>query len=261
MEYKKMYSGFGEKHCLREWSRLSGIPAGSLSRYLNNGMTIEQIFKYRGVEYGSGLKSSDPAEPTMTLSEVEAFIHDRIRYPGFGTMAKCTEWAQKLKISRVLFWYELNIEGLSVEEVFRKYENTVAVLPRKPRMSKNMELTRMYVEDLLWQSGYVVDDTKLVEVESVGRTHHRVKYANDYLGVYDYSTDTLRFKNQQTLKLREPLVENQAIMKTEIGWWELTPHTLRDLVEYDPPKTEKVQDIHVSGVRTRRRPSVGPRRR
>ena len=45
------YEGFGESHHLREWSRRLNIPAGSLGRYLHNGLTIEEVAELRGVTY------------------------------------------------------------------------------------------------------------------------------------------------------------------------------------------------------------------
>jgi hypothetical protein len=45
------YEGFGEVHHLREWARLLSIPHGSLHRYLQNGLTIEEVAEVRGVRY------------------------------------------------------------------------------------------------------------------------------------------------------------------------------------------------------------------
>lgn len=43
--------GFGEQHGLREWARIAGIPHVSLRRYLLNGLTVEEVFKLRGIKY------------------------------------------------------------------------------------------------------------------------------------------------------------------------------------------------------------------
>lgn len=45
------YEGFGESHHLREWARRLDIPAGSLLRYLQNGLTIEEAAEVRGIVY------------------------------------------------------------------------------------------------------------------------------------------------------------------------------------------------------------------
>jgi hypothetical protein len=45
------YEGFGESHHLREWARRLGVPAGSLCRYLLNGLTIEEVAEVRNVDY------------------------------------------------------------------------------------------------------------------------------------------------------------------------------------------------------------------
>jgi hypothetical protein len=45
------YQGFGEAHGLREWARLLRLPHGSVSRYLQKGLTIEEVARLRGVKY------------------------------------------------------------------------------------------------------------------------------------------------------------------------------------------------------------------
>jgi hypothetical protein len=45
------YEGFGEKHHLREWARRLGLPHGSLRRYLQNGLSIEEVAEVRGIQY------------------------------------------------------------------------------------------------------------------------------------------------------------------------------------------------------------------
>lgn len=45
------YPGFGEEHTNAEWARRLGIPRNSLWRYLQRGLTIELIAKYRGIKY------------------------------------------------------------------------------------------------------------------------------------------------------------------------------------------------------------------
>lgn len=50
-KYREKIAGFGEAHHLREWARLLDIPPGSLSRYLKNGLTIEEVAEVRGIKY------------------------------------------------------------------------------------------------------------------------------------------------------------------------------------------------------------------
>ena len=47
----KKYEGFGESHHLREWARLLSIPAPSLLRYLQRGLTIEEAAEIRKAKY------------------------------------------------------------------------------------------------------------------------------------------------------------------------------------------------------------------
>jgi hypothetical protein len=58
MDRVKMYhggqrkiEGFGEAHHFREWARLLSIPHGSLHRYLQKGLTIEEVAEVRGIQY------------------------------------------------------------------------------------------------------------------------------------------------------------------------------------------------------------------
>jgi hypothetical protein len=48
---QRKIEGFGENHHLREWARQLGIPHGSLHRYLQNGLTIEEVAEVRGIQY------------------------------------------------------------------------------------------------------------------------------------------------------------------------------------------------------------------
>lgn len=46
-----IYKGFGEEHTGPEWARRLGVPRKSMYRYLQKGMTIEEIVAYRGIDY------------------------------------------------------------------------------------------------------------------------------------------------------------------------------------------------------------------
>lgn len=45
------YKGFGEEHTGPEWGRCLGVPRKSMYRYLQRGLSIEQIVAYRGIDY------------------------------------------------------------------------------------------------------------------------------------------------------------------------------------------------------------------
>ena len=47
----KTYPGFGEKHTNAEWAKLLGLPRNTLWRYLQRGLTIEEIAQKRGLKY------------------------------------------------------------------------------------------------------------------------------------------------------------------------------------------------------------------
>ena len=41
------YEGFGERHTCGQWADISGIPRHTFKRYLNQGLTVEEIFEKR----------------------------------------------------------------------------------------------------------------------------------------------------------------------------------------------------------------------
>ena len=45
------YEGFGEKHTVAQWVKLLNLPRTSLWRYLNDGLTIEEVARIRKVKY------------------------------------------------------------------------------------------------------------------------------------------------------------------------------------------------------------------
>jgi len=47
----RKYPGFGEEHTNAEWAKLFGLPRNTFSRYLQRGLTVEQIAQLRGVKY------------------------------------------------------------------------------------------------------------------------------------------------------------------------------------------------------------------
>lgn len=47
----RKYPGFSEEHTNAEWAKLLEIPRNTLWRYLQNGLTVEQIAKLRGIKY------------------------------------------------------------------------------------------------------------------------------------------------------------------------------------------------------------------
>lgn len=47
----RKYPGFGEEHTNAEWAKLLELPRNTLWRYLQNGLTIEEIAELRGIKY------------------------------------------------------------------------------------------------------------------------------------------------------------------------------------------------------------------
>jgi hypothetical protein len=45
------YEGFGESHTCGEWSRLLPLNRWTLRRYLEKGLTVEEIVRLRGLAY------------------------------------------------------------------------------------------------------------------------------------------------------------------------------------------------------------------
>lgn len=49
------YDGFGETHSLNKWVELLGVPKTSLWRYLQKGLTIEEVCELRGIDYPAAI--------------------------------------------------------------------------------------------------------------------------------------------------------------------------------------------------------------
>lgn len=47
----KKYEGFGQERTNADWARELGLARHVLWRYLQRGLTIEQVVKLRGIEY------------------------------------------------------------------------------------------------------------------------------------------------------------------------------------------------------------------
>ena len=43
----RLYEGFGEKHTNAQWAKLLGLPRNTLWRYLQRGITIEEVARIR----------------------------------------------------------------------------------------------------------------------------------------------------------------------------------------------------------------------
>lgn len=54
MRVKKLYSGFGETHSAGTWAKLLNVPRNTLWRILNNGGSVEEFARSRGIEYKPG---------------------------------------------------------------------------------------------------------------------------------------------------------------------------------------------------------------
>lgn len=49
--WHKKYEGFGEEKTSSEWARKSGLHKNTMQRYLQKGITVEQIYTMRGIKY------------------------------------------------------------------------------------------------------------------------------------------------------------------------------------------------------------------
>lgn len=47
----RTFPGFGEEHTNAEWARLLELPRNTLWRYLQRGLTIEEVAELRGIKY------------------------------------------------------------------------------------------------------------------------------------------------------------------------------------------------------------------
>lgn len=47
----RLYDGFGEKHTNAQWAKLLDLPRNTLWRYLQRGITIEEVARIRSVTY------------------------------------------------------------------------------------------------------------------------------------------------------------------------------------------------------------------
>lgn len=47
----RKYKGFGEEHTNAEWARKFGLDRAVVWRYLQRGLTIEEIAELRGIKY------------------------------------------------------------------------------------------------------------------------------------------------------------------------------------------------------------------
>lgn len=43
----RVYEGFGEKHTNAQWAKMLGLPRNTLWKYLQRGLTIEEVARIR----------------------------------------------------------------------------------------------------------------------------------------------------------------------------------------------------------------------
>lgn len=156
----KQYEGFGDRRSAATWARISGIPRSTFHRYLQQGLTVEQIFELRG----------------------------------------CTYTAENPKSTT-----------------------------RKPRHGARMEETRLAMVELLSSSGYPVEAYESVGVRPLNGTRQVVTYKGRPVGQYNYKTGVLYLGNGESLRVREPIVEEPKILRGSYGMWEIHPVTRRKI--------------------------------
>lgn len=47
----RIYPGFGEEHIAAQWAKLLELPRNTVWRYLQKGLTVEEISRIRGIKY------------------------------------------------------------------------------------------------------------------------------------------------------------------------------------------------------------------
>ena len=164
----------------------------------------------------------------MTEKQRDRMENRHKTYEGFGDKRSASHWARIAGLPRTTFWRYLQ-EGLTVEEIFKlrgcsyTSENPEA-RPRKDRQGARMEETRLAAEQLINASGYRVERGSVL-VEILGGTRHRVTYNGQPFGTYNYKTDSLQLSGGEGLRLKDPLVEGQQVLRVANGTWELHPRT------------------------------------
>lgn len=161
-------------------------------------------------------------EKKVTFSEVEECYDCRETFRAFGMEKTIKDWARKLGIPRIAFWYHMKKDGLSIEEIFKKYGMEGG---RKERAGTHRARTRELVWLLLRCSGYIECEEEDVRIEYGPKTTLEVYYKQDYIGRYNYITDRLVFRSKQALPLFNPISDDQTIYKNRLGMWDLSPQT------------------------------------
>ena len=117
MKEEKKHKGFGEVHTVKEWAKLLQVSQRSINNGLRAGMDIERIAEVLEVEPKKTKRT--PAEDMLDAARQRRLNKkptSGTQYAGFGTLATCPEWAERLGIPRNSMWRYLK-KGMTVEEV------------------------------------------------------------------------------------------------------------------------------------------------
>lgn len=159
------------------------------------------------------------------------------RYPGFGLNLSASEWARLTGIPRTTVWRNLQ-HGLSIEQIVRVrdprlYEGMSGEKPsaeavqapkRKQRTGVRLQDTEALVHELLCVSGINPDGLAVVPKTNQS---HIIWLGDNAIGKYWYIKDVLDLSNGEMLKLKDPVVDLQAIRQRADGLWEIHPDTRR----------------------------------
>ena len=80
-----MVEGFGELRSAAEWARIVGVHRSTFSRYLQQGLTVEDVFRARGIMYrdqGKPVKCRKPRQ-SAEMRETQSVIYQLLTWSGY----------------------------------------------------------------------------------------------------------------------------------------------------------------------------------
>lgn len=81
----RTYEGFGDRRSAATWARLAGIPRTSFWRYLQAGMTVEEIFELRGATYKAESPKPGTRKPRYSakMTETRMMLYRLLTVSGY----------------------------------------------------------------------------------------------------------------------------------------------------------------------------------
>lgn len=85
MTKRTLYEGFGEYRSAADWARIAGVPRSSFARYLQQGMTVEDIFEMRCVIYGDPKAVGSYRKPRQSavMKEIQETMYNILVLSGY----------------------------------------------------------------------------------------------------------------------------------------------------------------------------------